>query len=72
MTFTGSGSGIISGRVLYNGSPAGGVGLEMRFYNGSAWSTQASTTTAGNGTYQFTNLPSLSSGQSYYVRYLNH
>lgn len=61
----------ISGRVTLNGSPVGGVGLELRFYNGSAWSTLMTTTTASDGTYRFTNVPSLSSGQKYYVRYVN-
>lgn len=61
----------IYGRVTLGGAAAGGVGLDLRFYNGSSWSTRSNTTTNSNGDYLFANPPSLSSGQSYYVRYLN-
>jgi hypothetical protein len=47
------------------------VPLSLRFYNGSSWSTLATTTTAADGTYSFTGVPSLGSGQGYYVRYQN-
>jgi hypothetical protein len=59
------------GRVTYNGHPAPGVFLELRFYNGSVWSTMASTTTASDGSYAFLGIPSLRPGQEYYVRYRN-
>lgn len=61
----------IYGRVTLGGAAAGGVGLDLRFYNGSSWSTRMSTSTNSNGDYLFSNPPSLSSGQKYYVRYLN-
>jgi hypothetical protein len=61
----------ISGRVTLNGVPAAGVSLYLRFYDGSSFSTLAITTTAADGSYVFTNAPSLGPGQRYYVRYLN-
>lgn len=61
----------IYGYVTENGVPAIGVTLELRFWNGMSWSTRATTTTAPDGLYTFTNAPSLSPGQYYYVRYLN-
>ena len=61
----------INGHVTLNGVAASGVPLDLRFYNGSAWSTFASTTTGANGSYSFLTAPSLGSGQKYYVRYLN-
>ncbi len=61
----------ISGRVTVGGTPAGNVQLELRFYDGAAWSTLRTTTTAADGTFSFTGVPSLGSGQAYYVRYLN-
>jgi hypothetical protein len=62
---------IIGGRVTLNGTPAAGVSLELRFYNGSSFSTLAITTTAADGSYVFANAPSLAAGQKYYVRFLN-
>ncbi len=62
--------GIIYGTVTDHGAAAV-VALELRFYNGSTWSTRASTTTAANGSYSFLGVPGLSPGQIYYVRYLN-
>ncbi len=61
----------IHGQVTHNGAPASGVGLNLRFYNGSTWSTAATTTTGGDGRYDFVGAPSLGSGQTYYVRYDN-
>lgn len=61
----------LSGRVTMNGSPASGVSLELRFYDGSSWSTRASTATDATGFYIFDSVPALQSGQRYYVRYLN-
>lgn len=61
----------IYGRVTLGGAAAGSVGLDLRFYNGSSWSTRMSTTTNSNGDYLFSNPPSLSSGQIYYVLYRN-
>jgi hypothetical protein len=61
----------IYGRVTLGGAAAGSVALDLRYYNGSSWSTRASATTNSNGEYLFANPPSLSPGQKYYVRYLN-
>jgi hypothetical protein len=61
----------IYGQVTYEGAPASGVGLNLRFFNGSTWSTVATTTTGGDGGYDFVGVSSLSSGQTYYVRYDN-
>lgn len=62
----------ICGRVTLNGSPAPYVYLQLRFFNGSYWSTRASTYTDSNGNYAFTGVPSLSTGQRYYVLYSNY
>lgn len=70
-TFSNAGSKGIHGLVLQNGSPASGVVLEMRFFDGSNWSTRFSTTSEGNGGYQFPNMPGLTAGQKYAVRYQN-
>lgn len=61
----------INGHVAVTGGAVAGVSLELRFYNGSAWSTIATTSTASDGSFSFLNSPSLSPGQYYYVRYLN-
>jgi hypothetical protein len=61
----------INGRVTINGDAAAGVSLQLRFYNGSAWSTYATKTTAADGTYSFTDAAGLSNGQRYSVRFQN-
>jgi len=61
----------IYGRVTLGGVAAGSVVLDLRYYDGSSWSTRANATTNSNGEYLFANPPSLSSGQKYYVRYRN-
>ncbi|MCL4396208.1 MAG: hypothetical protein M1482_15635 [Chloroflexi bacterium] len=61
----------IFGRVTFKGASAGGVSLMLRFYNGSTWSTYATTTTNSSGNYAFAGLPALGSGQIYYVRFQN-
>jgi len=55
--------------VTYNGAAAPGISLDLRFYNGTTWSTVATTSTDGDGRYRFTGAASLSPGQTYYVRY---
>ena len=60
----------IQGYVTVNGSPASGVFLELRHFDGQSYSTQASLNTDGSGFYDF-QAPSLTPGQFYYVRYLN-
>lgn len=61
----------ICGRVTLNGAPAANVYLQLRFFNGSQWSTRATTYTDSNGNYAFTGVPSLGPGQRYYVLYSN-
>jgi uncharacterized repeat protein (TIGR01451 family) len=61
----------IQGYVTVNGVPTGGVFLELRRFDGNAYSTQLSLYTDSNGYYNFNSAPSLPSGQFYYVRYLN-
>ena len=60
----------IYGIVTQNGGPASGMPLELRFYNGSNWSTAANLSTGGDGAYRFT-PPALLPGQKYYVRFTN-
>lgn len=61
----------ICGRVTLNGAPVSNVYLELRFFNGSQWSTLMTTLTDSNGNYAFTGVPSLRPGQRYFVRYYN-
>lgn len=46
-----------------------GIALELRHWNGTSWSTVATTETGAQGDYRFTNIPSLGTGEVYYVRY---
>ena len=61
----------IYGRVTEKGNPVSGVPLDLRLYNGSSYSTVASTTTGADGRYLFAGVPSLGSGQRYFVQYVN-
>ncbi len=61
----------IQGHVSLNGTPASGVPLDLRLFNGSGWSTAITTTTNSEGYYVFENAASLQEGQAYYVLYLN-
>jgi len=61
----------IHGYVTDNGSPAGSVDLDLRFFNGAVWSTRASTTTEPDGRFRFLDIAKLNPGQAYYVRFLN-
>ncbi|MEP7357475.1 MAG: hypothetical protein ABI847_09580, partial [Anaerolineales bacterium] len=61
----------IFGRVTHGGAGAGNVLLELRYFNGTVWATRAATTSAADGAYQFSGIPSLAAGQQYYVRYEN-
>jgi uncharacterized repeat protein (TIGR01451 family) len=60
----------IYGHVTLNGSPAAGVPLQLRFFDGANWSTAASLSTAGDGSYLF-QPAALGPGQDYYVRFTN-
>lgn len=59
----------IYGRMTCRGDPAPDVSLELRFYDGSAWAAIAIATTDAGGRYVFAGVPSLASGQAYYVLY---
>ena len=61
--------GGITGRVTEKGAPAANIPLELRYFNGSAWSTRATTKTNGSGVYLFEGIPSLAQEEVYYVRY---
>ncbi len=61
----------IHGRVTEDGVPVAGIPLDLRFYNGTAWSSLATTYTQADGWFTFANMPGLSAGQGYYVRYQN-
>src|SRR6185369_10713768 len=54
-----------------NGVAAANVFLELRFFNGSGWSTRDSQLTAADGSYLFS-PPALLPGQKYYVSYINN
>jgi hypothetical protein len=64
-----AGAGAIYGWVTYQGLAAPGIALDLRFYNGTAWSTAATASTDATGKYLFEGIPALSAGQKYYVRY---
>jgi hypothetical protein len=63
-----SGEGI-GGIVNDKKSPASGVPLALRRYNGSTTTTEQSTTSGAAGAYLFNEAGSLGAGESYYVRY---
>jgi uncharacterized repeat protein (TIGR01451 family) len=62
---------LLTGKVTANGAPAAGIALDLRFYNGSIWSTLNSTISMADGSYTFKNVPALAAGQSFCVSYLN-
>jgi hypothetical protein len=62
----------IYGRVTEHGTPAAGITIDLRFYNGSSWSTTASVTTDANGEYHFFDMPALAPGQRYAPLYANN
>ncbi len=45
--------------------------MELRYYDGSTWSTLQTTSTDLDGNYSFTGFPSLNTGQAYDVRFVN-
>ncbi|MCB8978673.1 MAG: hypothetical protein H6657_14730 [Ardenticatenaceae bacterium] len=59
------------GLVTENGSPVAGETVELRYFNGSAWTTYSNTITDSGGNYAFTNLPILNGNTYLYVRWLN-
>jgi hypothetical protein len=60
------------GTVTDLGFPVVGTTLELRYHNGTSWSTFDTTTTDSNGDYTFTNLPVLDTGKQYYVKWENN
>lgn len=61
----------ISGTVTFQGEAISNTVLALRFWNGSQWNTDATTTTNTSGAYRFLITRTLTSGQRYYVRYSN-
>ncbi|PKO11616.1 MAG: hypothetical protein CVU39_28320 [Chloroflexi bacterium HGW-Chloroflexi-10] len=59
----------IFGKVTHDGYPEYDEELELRYFDGTSWSTRATTMTASDGSYAFKEIPGLSDGQIYYVRY---
>lgn len=61
----------IYGHVTQNGVNVSGILLQLRYYNGSSWSTYTTTNTDSNGDYSFSSAPSLANGEYYKVWYVN-
>ena len=61
-----------NGIITDNGVPVPNHEVELRFYDGSVWSTYDTQITDPSGAFYFTNLPTLTSGQTYYARWLNN
>lgn len=61
----------LSGRVTAYNASAGGVNLQLFLCDAFACDYVDNTTTAGNGSYAFTNLDEPGSGEWYRIRYLN-
>ncbi len=59
------------GRITLNGEPVGYEPVELRFYNGSSWSTLNILNTDADGNIYFWGVPALGSGQAYYLRWIN-
>jgi hypothetical protein len=61
----------ISGRVLYKTCGISDIPLQLRHYAGGNWSTIATTLSQIDGSFVFTNIPTLKSGEQYYVLFQN-
>jgi hypothetical protein len=61
----------VSGVVTENGAPSPKEEVYLRYYDGSGWSTYATTVTDDNGYYRFPQAPILTGDQEYYVRWDN-
>jgi hypothetical protein len=61
-----------SGTITDDGVPVPGHELDLRFFDGSVWSTYDTQVTDPSGSFFFTDLPELISGQEYYVRWFNN
>ena len=60
-----------NGKVTYKGVPAAGTMINLRFFDGSQWTTAKTALTDANGNYAINGAANLSSGQKYYVRFAN-
>lgn len=61
----------VSGRITKQGEPLPGIELVMRLFDGTNYSTYATTITGPDGSYSFTSLPDLSGERRIYIRYNN-
>lgn len=70
---TGAGLGSIHGSVQDGGLPASGVTLELRHYDAGSgfWTTVDLAVSAADGSFSFSDPPSLAPGDLYYVLYRN-
>ena len=61
----------VSGRITKQGEPLPGIELVMRLFDGTNYSTYATTITGPDGSYSFTSLPDLTGERRIYIRYNN-
>jgi hypothetical protein len=60
-----------NGKVTYKGVPTAGLTINLRYFDGSQWTTAKTALTDANGTYAINGVADLSGGQKYYVRFAN-
>ncbi len=61
----------LHGGVTLNGVGISNIPLELRFFDGSTWSTIRNITTSTDGSYILNDVPNLNDGESYSIRYTN-
>ena len=61
-----------SGIITDNGVPVPDHEVDLRFFDGSVWLTYDTQVTNPSGAFYFPDLPTLTSGQTYYVRWFNN
>ena len=66
------GNGSITGLVTEYGSGVSGLSVALMRRTGSSDTQVSTATTNDDGRYTFSNVPALSSGQSYFVKYQNN
>ena len=59
------------GQVTYNGAPAAGQVITLRYWDGSKYTSWAAAVTDSGGNYAFTSLPPIGGGKDFYVRWTN-